>query len=45
MPHSKGGWYGDSEGHSEAAKRAEENWVQTRWRHLKEWIGVEGDGR
>lgn len=42
MTHSKGGWYGDSKGHSEAAKRANENWFQTRWRRLKERVGLGG---
>lgn len=37
MARDKGrGWYGDSDGHREAAKKANENWLQTKWRHFKE---------
>jgi hypothetical protein len=32
------GWHGDRQGHREAALKANENWIQTRWRHLKERI-------
>lgn len=39
MPHSKGGWEGDPEGHRDAALKASENWVQTKWRRLKRRIG------
>jgi hypothetical protein len=39
MTHSKGGWYGDSEEHRDCAKQQNENWFQTRWRRLKEWVG------
>lgn len=31
------GWHGDPDGHREAGKQAHENWLQTKWRHLREW--------
>lgn len=44
MTHDKGGWYGDSDGHRDAALRADENIVQTYWRQTKEWFAsIRGD--
>lgn len=39
------GWYGDPEGHSRAAKKANASWPRRRLMELREWLGglVGGD--
>lgn len=34
------GWFGDSDGHRDAALKANERWIETKWRRFKERLSI-----